>query len=95
MIGCLILAFALCQVPAPGYYVQPVAPGYQPGYPVAYAPQPQQYYAPAPVYYPAPAYYGPAYAYGGPSINLRFGGYGGGWGGGYGYRGGWGGGYHR
>jgi hypothetical protein len=78
MIGCLILAFALCQVPAPGYYVQPVAPGYQPGYPVPIQPA---YYPPPPVYYAAPAYYPPVAV----GINLGLGGWGGGhWWGGHG-----------
>lgn len=61
MIGCLLLAFQLCQ------------PGYAYAQPVYYAPQPV-YYAPAPVYYP-PVYAQPyGYGYGYPAINVTFGG---------------------
>jgi hypothetical protein len=75
MIGCLILAFSLCQVPAPGYYIQPApVPAYNQqvvGYPVPVQPvYTQQVYGPP--YYPA---YPPV------SVAFRFGGWGGhGWG---------------
>jgi hypothetical protein len=73
MIGCLVLAFALCQpgyYGGGGYYAQPVY--YQ--QPVVY--QQPVYYQPQPVYVQAqPMYYAqPYYGGGGPSINLNFGG---------------------
>ena len=76
MIGCLVLAFALCQA---GYVAQPA---YYPQQ-AYYQPQPQQYYQPAPVYYaPQPVYYAqPYYAAAFPvSLNFNVGGRGG-----YGY----------
>ena len=70
MIGCLVIAFALCQT---GYY-QPAPAYYAPPSQVVYAPAPQ------PVYYGQPAYptY-PVYGYGAPvALNVRVGGWGGG-----------------
>jgi hypothetical protein len=84
MIGCLVLAFALCQAGyAGGGYVQPAYYPQQPQ--VVYAQPAPVYYVAQPVYYAQPIaqpYYGGGYGYGGgPSISLNFGG--------QGYRGGY------
>jgi hypothetical protein len=79
MIGCLILAFALCQVPAQGYYV--TAQGYTQQYAQGYYQQ-QAYYPQQQVYYPQPVYYYPQPVYVAQPIAQPY--YGGG--GGYGYQ---------
>ena len=67
MIGCLVLAFALCQpgYAQQGYYVQP-----QPQY--AYVQPQQQYVVP-----PPPVYYYQPVPYVQPVVRLNFGGWGG------------------
>jgi hypothetical protein len=63
MIGCIVIAFALCQ---PGY----AAPAYPAYAAPAYAPQ---YYAPAPAVAYYPQYY-PSYGYGVPfALNFNVG----------------------
>jgi hypothetical protein len=81
MIGCLVLAFTLCQA---GYYQQGYYPQQQAYYPQQqqyYQPAPQVYYQPQPIYYaPQPVYvaqpiYGGGYGYGNPfgGINVAVG----------------------
>jgi hypothetical protein len=80
MIGCLVLAFALCQA---GYVAQPA---YYPPQQAYYQPAPQQYYQPQPVYYaPQPVYYAPqpVYAAFPVALNFNVGGRGGYYGGGH------------
>ena len=64
MIGCLVLAFALCQA---GYYAPAQQAYYQPAPQVVYAQPVPQYYYPQPVYaqpvYVAQPIYGGGYGY--------------------------------